>query len=129
MVSGQITYPWPDAVEKAEAAGDLLKKRTLQLTGDCFEEWRIETVGHNACHGDLSLSDQPDEVTLRVAARSQHRDACKTLGREFSPLVLTGPPGATGFAGGRPRPSRVHAYWGGLIPRDWLTPQVEVLEP
>ena len=129
MVSGQITYPWPDAVEKAEAAGDLLKKRTLQLTGDCFEEWRIETVGHNACHGDLSLSDSPDEVTLRVAARSQHRDACKTLGREFSPLVLTGPPGATGFAGGRPRPSRVHAYWGGLIPRDWLTPQVEVLEP
>ncbi|MCA9424261.1 MAG: DUF1446 domain-containing protein [Candidatus Omnitrophica bacterium] len=128
MVSGQISYPWPDAVAKARAAGELLRKRTLQLTGDRFEEWRIEAVGQSACHGDLSLSSNPDEVTLRVAARSQDRDACEVLAREFSPLVLTGPPGATGFAGGRPRPSRVHAYWAGLIPREWVKPRVEVLE-
>ncbi len=128
MVSGQISYPWPDAEKKAQAAGELLKKRTINLTGDVFEEWRIETVGYNACHGNLSTSQSPDEVTLRVAARSQDREACEVLGREFSPLVLTGPPGATGFAGGRPRPSRVHAYWAGLIPRDWVNPRVEVLE-
>ena len=128
MVSGQITYAWPDADLKAQAAGELLQKRTLQLTGDCFEEWRIERIGLDACHGTLSTSNAPDEVTLRVAARSHDRSACEVLAREFSPLVLTGPPGATGFAAGRPRPSPVQAYWAGLIPRDWVNTEVEVLE-
>ena len=46
--------------------------------------------------------------------------------REIAPLVLTGPPSVTGFAGGRPRPSEVIAYWPALIPKRVVTPEVIV---
>lgn len=128
MVSGQMTYCWPNALAKARAAAELLRERTMRRTGDVFTEWRIETLGFDACHGGLSLArTSPDEAVLRVAARSPNREACEKLAREFSPLILTGPPGATGYSGGRPKPSRVHAYWAALIPREWVSPKVEVL--
>jgi hypothetical protein len=50
------------------------------------------------------------------------------FGREIAPLILTGPSAVTGFAGGRPRPSEVIAYWPALIPKDRVHPVVTVLE-
>jgi hypothetical protein len=44
------------------------------------------------------------------------------FGKEIAPLILTGPPGVTGFAGGRPRPSEVVAYWPALIPKELVKP-------
>jgi hypothetical protein len=43
-------------------------------------------------------------------------------------LVLTGPPGVTGFAGGRPKVEEVVAYWPALIPKNEITPAVEIIE-
>lgn len=127
MIAGEITYTWPDAREKALAAGELVRKRALAKVGSRFDEWLIECVGADACHGALVTSEaELEEVTLRVAARSMEREACDWLGRELAPLILTGPPGATGFAAGRPRPSQVMAYWPGLIPRACVNPRVEV---
>lgn len=129
-VTGQITYCWPEAREKARVAGNLIRQRVeLAVGADKFDEWRIETVGADACMGDLVAdAPEPQEVTLRVSARSHDRAACDYLGRELVPMVLTGPPGATGFAGGRPRGSEVAAFWSGLIPRDKVQPRAEVLE-
>jgi hypothetical protein len=42
---------------------------------------------------------------------------------EIAPLILTGPPGVTGFAGGRPKPSDVVAYWPALIPKTEVQPE------
>jgi malonyl CoA-acyl carrier protein transacylase len=79
-------------------------------------------------HGALAPHpESAEEVTLRVSVRGNDRAAVDYVGREFAPLILTGPPGATGFAGGRPKASAVAAYWSGLIPRDRVTPKVEVL--
>lgn len=129
-VTGQITYVWPEAKAKARAAGELIKARVERVVDPKkFDEWRIECVGADACHGALVADfPEPQEVTLRISARSMDRAACDYVGRELVPLVLTGPPGATGFAGGRPRASAVAAYWSGLIPREQVTPKVEVLE-
>lgn len=129
-VTGQITYVWPEAKAKALAAGELIKRRVEQVVdAKKFAEWRIEAVGADACHGALVAdAPEPQEVTLRVSARSMDRAACDYVGRELVPLVLTGPPGATGFAGGRPRASSIAAYWSGLISRDQVKPVVEVLE-
>jgi hypothetical protein len=41
-------------------------------------------------------------------------------------LILTGPPSVTGFAGGRPKPSEVVAYWPALIIKKFITPVVEI---
>ncbi len=129
MVTGQITYCWPEAAAKARAAGKLIRKRTEEHLGNKIERWNIETVGYNSCHGSLIPGNlDPPEVTLRVTARSQDRAACDWVGRELVPMVLTGPPGATGFAGGRPRASQVLAYWSGLVAREQVTPQVELVE-
>jgi hypothetical protein len=124
-----MTYCWPEAKAKALAAGELIRKRVRNALGaDPFDEFRIETVGAGACHGPIAGEADPPEATLRVSARSRDRAACEYLGRELVPLVLTGPPGATGFAAGRPRASAVAAFWSGLIPREQVAPRVEVLE-
>ena len=58
--------------------------------------------------------------------RGQRLQDVDRFGRELAPLILTGPPGVTGFAGGRPRPSDVVAYWPSLIPKDQVHPKVIV---
>jgi len=40
------------------------------------------------------------------------------------PLVLTGPPSVTGYAGGRARVQEMVAYWPALIAKDAVDPFV-----
>lgn len=128
--AGSLTYSWPDALKKAKAADKILRKR-LELLGLKFDEIRTELVGYNACHGPLSRETDEDninEVMLRIAVRSKDYDAVDRFGKEIAPLILTGPPSVTGFAGGRPRPSDVVAYWPALIPKKLVEPEVKILE-
>ena len=43
------------------------------------------------------------------------------------PLVLNGPPGATGYGEGRPKAHQVVAYWPALLPREAVVTRIEVL--
>jgi hypothetical protein len=47
--------------------------------------------------------------------------------REIAPLVLTGPPGVTGYAGGRPKVEEVVAYWPALVDKSVIAPSVSIL--
>ena len=47
--------------------------------------------------------------------------------RELIPLVLNGPPGATGFGEGRPPVREIVAYWSALVPREEIVTKVEVV--
>jgi len=123
---GTLTYAWPDALDKARAADGILRRRLSDL-GLAFEEIRTEFVGYDSCHGPLAVApDEINEVVLRIGVRGKEMDAVERFGREIAPLILTGPPSVTGFAGGRPRPSEVIAYWPALIPRTAVTPEVAV---
>ncbi len=123
---GSLTYSWPEALEKAEAADKILRTRLSDL-GLHFDEIRTEFQGYNACHGPLARSAEDlNEVVLRVAVRSHYRKSIERFGMEIAPLILTGPPGVTGFAGGRPKPSDVVAYWPALIPKSEVKPEVVV---
>lgn len=114
---GSLTYCWPDALDKAKAADEILRTRLSDL-GLKFDEVRTEFQGYNACHGPIANKiDDPNEVVLRIGVRSQDKKAIERFGMEIAPLILTGPPGVTGFAGGRPKPSEVVAYWPALIPK------------
>jgi hypothetical protein len=68
------------------------------------------------------------EVQLRVGVRSEDRAAVERFTKEIAPLVLTGPPGVTGFAGGRPKVEEIVAYWPALIPKSEITSHVEIIE-
>ncbi len=123
---GTLTYAWPDALEKARAADMILRERLRDL-GLNFEEVRTEFLGYDSCHGPLA-ADPGDlnEVVLRVGVRSPNSLAVERFGMELAPLILTGPPGVTGFAGGRPKPSEVISYWPALIPKSLVQPNVSV---
>lgn len=123
---GSLTYCWPDALDKAKAADEILRTRLNDLHLK-FDEIRTEYQGYNATHGPLARKiDDLNEVVLRFAVRSSDRKSVERFGMEIAPLILTGPPGVTGFAGGRPKPSDVVAYWPALIPKSMVTPEVIV---
>jgi hypothetical protein len=125
---GTLTYAWPDALEKAKAADQILRDRLDDL-GLKFEEIRSEFVGYNSCHGHLSVElNEVNEVMLRFGVRSHNQHVVQRFGKELAPLILTGPPAVTGFSGGRPRASEVIAYWPSLIPKTSVTPKVVVEE-
>ena len=58
--------------------------------------------------------------------RARTRDPVERFTREIAPLVLTGPPSVTGFAGGRPRVEEIVAYWPALIDRREIESHVRV---
>jgi len=122
--TGTLTYTWPEALEKAKAADQILRTRLGDL-GLQFEEIRTEYVGYNSCHGPLAgVPEEVNEVVLRIGVRGKDLRAVERFGMEIAPLILTGPPSVTGFAGGRPRPSEVIAYWPALIPKSAVTPDI-----
>ena len=124
---GTLVYSWPDAAEKARAAAGILRRR-LDLLGLAFDRVLVELVGWDSTHGPLAGDPPRDlpEVELRVAVRSDDRRAVERFSREIAPLVLTGPPSVTGFAGGRPRVQEIMAYWPALIDRSVVEPGLSV---
>jgi hypothetical protein len=126
---GTLVYSWPDAYDKAQAADKILRARLDRLSLK-FDEILTEFVGASATHGPLAGKPSPDlpEVQLRIGVRSENRQAVERFTKEIAPLVLTGPPGVTGFAGGRPKVEEIVAYWPALLPKKEIVPRVEVLE-
>ena len=126
---GTLVYAWPDAYAKAQAADGILRER-LDRLGLKFEQILTEFVGANATHGSLAGDPREDlaEVQLRIGVRCPDKAAVERFTKEIAPLILTGPPAVTGFAGGRPKVEEIVAYWPALIPKREITPAVEVLE-
>lgn len=125
---GTLTYSYPQALTKAKAADKILRARLEKLNLK-FDEIRTEFVGYNACHGPLAEEideDKINEIVLRVAVRGSDYESIERFGKEIAPLILTGPPSVTGFAGGRPKPSEVVAYWPALIPKNLVQPKVKL---
>ncbi len=124
---GTLVYSWPEAYDKARAADRILRQRLDDL-GLRFEQVLTEYIGVDATHGPLAGPPHPDtpEVQLRVGVRGPDKAAVERFTREIAPLVLTGPPSVTGFAGGRPEVQEVVAYWPALIDRTEIEPHVRV---
>ncbi|MEE8061768.1 MAG: acyclic terpene utilization AtuA family protein [Gemmatimonadales bacterium] len=124
---GSLVYSWPDAYAKARKADKILRRRLKDL-GLEFEQILTEFVGVDATHGKLAGEPDPEiaEVELRIGVRARERDPVDRFTREIAPLVLTGPPSVTGFAGGRPAVQEIVAYWPALIDRTEIEPHVKV---
>ena len=125
---GTLVYSWPEAYDKSLAADRILRARLNRL-GLHFNLIHTEFVGANATHGPLAGRPSADipEVQLRVGVKVR-RVAMSRFTKEIAPLVLTGPPGITGFAGGRPKVEEIVAYWPALIPKSEITPRVDIVE-
>jgi hypothetical protein len=128
---GTLVYAWPDALKKAQAADRVLRQRLTDL-GLVFEAIHTEFVGATATHGALALDaidpGEIPEVQLRIGVRAADKKPVDRFTREIAPLILNGPPSVTGFAGGRPKPEEIVAYWPALIDRTVVEPAVEMVE-
>jgi len=128
---GTLVYGWPEAYKKARAADAILRERLRDLELE-FEAIHTEFVGVDATHGPLTRHsehlDDLAEVQLRVAVRAPTRAPVERFTREIAPLVLNGPPSVTGYAGGRPKPEEIVAYWPALIDRRVVQPRLELVE-
>ena len=127
-VEGYLPFAWPDALDKAQAASEIILKR-LKRKGLKADEVRVDYLGVNALHGPLAaeLTQQPNEVVMRIALHTSDKKEAMKLVPEISPLQLNGPPGAC-FFGGRPKVSEMIALWPTLIPRDAVKLTSQILE-
>lgn len=130
-LSATLVYSWPDALKKAVKGAEILEKRAKNL-GLTLTEFHKEYIGYNGITEypvdvETSAADA-DEIQMRVSVRGPSREELTRFGMEFAPLILTGPSGVTGFAGGRPRPSDVVAYWPALLDKKAVTPKVTIFE-
>jgi hypothetical protein len=126
---GTLVYSWPDAYAKAQAADKILRER-LERLGLKFDVILTEFVGVNATHGHLAGEPSRDipEVQLRIGVRGHNKADVERFAKEIAPLILTGPPGVTGFAGGRPKVEEIMAYFPALIPKELVKTNVEIVE-
>ena len=125
---GQLTVSGPQALEKARVAAAALWGR-LKRAGISYDETHTEFVGAGACHRRIGRSSTPPvEVVMRVGVKDRDQKKVDRFGKEIAPLVTSGPPGVTGFAGGRPRATEVIAFWPALIPKELVKADVRVEE-
>jgi hypothetical protein len=128
--TGQLTISGPDALEKAKLCADVVWKR-LETDGCTYapEEKLVEFLGANVCHAGIASADRrdPTEIVLRMGVKGTDRDKVDRFGMELVPLVTSGPPGVTGFAGGRPKATEIIGFWPALVGKEKITAKVEVV--
>jgi hypothetical protein len=126
--AGQLTVSGPDALAKARVCAEALWGR-LKFAGITFEDTVTEFIGANTCHGEMiEVPEKLGEVVMRVGVKDSDRSKVDRFGKELAPLVTSGPPGVTGFAGGRPKATEVLGYWPALLPKQYVTTDVRVEE-
>ncbi len=122
MGEGYISFGWPKAYSKAKRAAEIVLRR-LEMQGVKPQEVRLEYIGINSLWGALAPEpadeDLLNEVRLRIAIRTQNKQDCEVLAREFPPLLLSGPPTASAVAG-TPAPRELMGLWSTLIPRELI---------
>jgi Acyclic terpene utilisation family protein AtuA len=119
---GQISYAGPGALARGRLALEIVRER-LKLTDVVTSELRFELVGVDSLHGaEVSArANDPYEVRVRVAGRTENLREAVRIGNEVETLYTNGP--AAG--GGAWKSARdVVAVASVLLPRDLAKPQV-----
>ncbi len=125
IADGQMSYAGPGAVARGQLALDVLRIR-LNEAGFADCESRYELIGVNTILGDSIMpASEPSEVRLRLVMRVATAEHALDVVNEVEAIYINGP--ASG--GGATKTVReVIAVASVLIPRDWVTTSVLVLE-
>jgi hypothetical protein len=119
---GQISYAGPGALARGKLALEIVRER-LKLTGVVASELRFDLIGVDALHGPqvAAQANEPYEVRVRVAGRTENLSEAVRIGNEVETLYTNGP--AAG--GGAFKSARdVVAVASVLLPRELAKPQV-----
>lgn len=101
IVEVEIAYGWPDAVEKARRAADIVRTRCERLLGDATPEMSVNVFGVDALFGGPlpGIPGSEVEVKARLAFRAADPDVVATILDEVGSLYDCGPPGACDIVG------------------------------
>jgi len=125
--SGQLTISGPDAYKKSKFVSKLFWDR-LKLAGYEYDNKNTEFLGFNSCHRKMNQKyNGSNEIVLRLSVKDKNKQKVERFGKEISPLITTGPPGITGFAGGRPKVQEIISFWPALINKKLIKTTVEIL--
>lgn len=119
-----------DASDKARLFADSVLKRARQklraVNAPDFTETLVELVGDESEYGAHAGINGARSVAVKVAAKHADQRAVGMLLKELAGHGLAAPPGLSGFAGGRARPSPVLRLFSFLIPKSLVPVQVLV---
>jgi hypothetical protein len=125
FASGTLVIFGSDAAFKARQCGEMVFER-LRRAGVEPERTNIECLGVGDCVLGVATANPP-EVVLRLTVRDARKAVVERFTKELAPLVTSGPPGVTGYTGGRPSVREVFAYWPALVAKSVVTPEVQVV--
>lgn len=97
---GTLVFAGKDSKKHALLAAEVLHKKAPT------QNYLDETFG------------EAGQTLLRVAVHDQDKAKVERFTRQLAPLVTAGPPGTTGYTGGRPKVRPVLGYWPCLIARE-----------
>ena len=116
-----FTFYGLDAEAKAQAfAKAALTRARDVLQGGMlpdFSDVSIELIGSESQFGGLRQSGAAREVAAKIAVRHPEARGVGVFLKEAVGLGLSAPPGLSGFAGARPKPSPVLALFSCLLPK------------
>lgn len=117
MSEGTLVLVGPNVREKANICEEILRKRIGDLKLE-FTEIMFERLGDFSSTPGLSEKlkfPEPMEIVFRVAIRGPNKQDLERFTREVAPLVLSGPSGITGYAGGKRPVKEVYSYFPCLV--------------
>ena len=123
---GQISYAGPGALARGRLALEIVRER-LKLAGLAASELRFELIGVDLLHGAevSSRANEPYEVRVRVAGRTENLREAVRIGNEVETLYTNGP--AAG--GGAFKSARdVVAVASVLLPRELAKPSIQFVQ-
>jgi hypothetical protein len=119
---GEISYAGPNALGRAELAGEILHER---LKGE-FPELRLDYIGSSSVHRtNFGAPEEPYEIRLRIAGKAETKEAAKKIGEEVEALYTNGPAGG---GGARKYTNEIVGIVSTLIPRSNIKVSVSIRE-
>jgi hypothetical protein len=122
--SGEISYAGINAVARAKLSIEVIKER-LRRRGLTYSEMRCDLIGMNSLHGeDGTPKPEPYEVRVRIAARTDSKQAAAAVGAEVRAMHMQGPGAAGGGINFGAR--EILAVKSVLLPRELVRTEVVV---
>lgn len=121
-------YAGPGCLEKARLAKTILEHR-FRLAGLRAEALRIDFLGVNAIHGDASPAPacEPNEIAVRVAARTRTRAEAAKVGREIDSMAVCGLASTGKRVPHQERTREIIGVWSALVPREQVSSDIHYL--
>lgn len=118
------------AKQRAQAFADAVFTRCANLMKTAgladFTETSVEILGAESQYGTAADHDSAREIVSKIAVKHDSPKGVGLFLKEATGLFLSAPPGLSGFAGARPKPTPIFALFSYLTPKDQVAIRVTV---